>query len=120
MSLPRAAAAGKREADWLPGPRICILHVPGCPLVSQLRAELEIALANAGVGAVIEEIEGSYPSPTLLIDGIDVTGRPLSSVPGCRLDLPAREQIVVAIRAAGTAAAKAASLERGAAQGGPV
>ena len=120
MSRPRAAVAGRREADRLPGPRICILHVPGCPLVSQLRADVEIALVSAGAKAVIEEIEGSYPSPTLLIDGMDVTGRALSSVPGCRLDLPAREQIVVAIRAAGTMDARAVSLERGATPGGPV
>jgi hypothetical protein len=51
--------------------------------------------------------------------GIEVTGRGLSSDPGCRLDLPGGEQIVVTIRAAGTAAAKAVSLEPGAMQEGP-
>src|SRR5437588_10313852 len=120
MSPPRTAAAGTRKADRLPGLRICILHVPGCPLVSRLRTDVEIGLASVGARAVIEEIEGSYPSPTLLIDGIDATGQALSSDQGCRLDLPAREQIVVAIRAAGTVDAKAVSLERGATQRGPV
>jgi hypothetical protein len=94
--------------------------VPGCPLVSQLRADVEIALASAGARAVIEEIEGSYPSPTLLINGIDVTGRAPSTDPGCRLDLPAREQIMAAIRAAGTPAAQTVNLERRATRGGPV
>jgi hypothetical protein len=99
MSPPPKAAAGTREVGRLPDLRIRILHVPDCPLVSPLRADVESALASVGARAVIEEIEGSYPSPTLLIGGIDVTGRALGSDPACRLDVPARDQIVAAIRA---------------------
>jgi hypothetical protein len=61
---------------------------------------VEIALASIGATAVIEEVEGPYPSPTVLIEGVDVTGRSLGAGPACRLDLPTREQIVSAVLAA--------------------
>ncbi|MDA8069181.1 hypothetical protein [Conexibacter sp. DBS9H8] len=48
----------------------------------------------------IEEVEGPYPSPTLLVGGIDVTGRTPAAGPSCRLDLPTEEQIVAALAAA--------------------
>ena len=49
-------------------------------------------------GLCSEEIEGPYPSPTLLIDGIDVTGRDPGTEPCCRLDLPTEEDILMALR----------------------
>jgi hypothetical protein len=55
-------------------------------------------LAATGISAVIEEAEGDYPSPTLLVDGLDVvTGQPGGGAPRCRLDLPTREQIATAL-----------------------
>jgi hypothetical protein len=77
--------------------RISILHVDGCPLVRRLRTEVEQALERITATAVIEEIEGPYPSPTLLIDGADLEGSRLGSDPACRLDLPSRAQIVSAL-----------------------
>lgn len=51
---------------------------------------------------VIEELKGSYPSPTLLIDGPDATGKGLLQQPSSRLDLPTDEQIMAALaRASG-------------------
>jgi hypothetical protein len=44
----------------------------------------------------VQELEGAFASPTLLVDGVDVTGRPAVSEPSCRLDLPTREQILAA------------------------
>ena len=83
------------------GPRVQILHVEGCPLVDGLRETVQRGLAHVGCGAWIEELEGDYPSPTLLIDGIDiVTGRPADPHPACRLDVPTTEQVVAALRAA--------------------
>jgi hypothetical protein len=80
---------------------IRILHVADCPLVEQLRGRLRSALARAGVTADLEEVEGPCASPTLLVGGVDVTGRSLSSVddegPTCRLDLPTEDQIVAAL-----------------------
>lgn len=89
----RAAGAGRP-------PRIQILHVAGCPLVDGLRRTVHAALERSGFWTQIEELEGPYPSPTLLIDGLDVTGRPLATGPACRMDLPTEEQIVEALAAA--------------------
>ncbi len=56
----------------------------------------------AGMQPVVETVSGSYPSPTLLINGIDVaTGRPPTDQVCCRLDVPTREQIVTALQKAG-------------------
>jgi hypothetical protein len=42
---------------------------------------------------------GVYPSPTLVMDGLDVaTGRPVEGEPRCRMDLPSQEQIRAAVR----------------------
>jgi hypothetical protein len=81
--------------------RISIFHVPDCPSVNRLRAEVEAALECFGATAVIEEIEGGYLSPTLLIDGTEIDGYPLGFDPACRVDIPTTEEIATAIRAAG-------------------
>jgi hypothetical protein len=74
-----------------------ILHVPGCPLVGNLRSLLERCLSRSGLSVTVEEVEGGYPSPTLLINGADVTGGHVGTGPSCRLDLPAEEQILAAL-----------------------
>lgn len=79
--------------------RIQLLHVPGCPTTGQVRACLHECLQQAGFSVVIEESEGPYPSPTLLVDGVDVaTGPPLTGTTCCRLDLPTHEQITTALQ----------------------
>ncbi len=76
------------------GTRIQILQVPDCPLVDQLIDEVENCLVDMGVHEPVQVLVGDYPSPTLLIDGIDAaTGRPGDGEPRCRMDLPSREQI---------------------------
>lgn len=79
--------------------RIVILHVPDCPLVEQVRATVNAAVIAAGIEATIEEIEGAFASPTLLIDGVGVKGGPFHDVPSCRLDLPTEEDVLVALGA---------------------
>jgi hypothetical protein len=91
--LDRAGAPG----DALRGARIRLLSVPGCPLVDSVRGILERSLAERQLHLVVEEVEGPYPSPTLLIDGLDVTGRTPDTAPSCRLDLPTEEQVLVAL-----------------------
>lgn len=82
-------------------PRIQILHVAGCPLLDGVREIARRGLARVRCSARIEEIEGNYPSPTLLVNGIDVvSGRPVSSHAACRLDVPTEDQVVAALRAA--------------------
>jgi hypothetical protein len=77
--------------------RIQILHVPDCPLVDRVREVVRQALVRTKVQAAVEERVGDYPSPTLLIDGRDVTGRPPSSGIACRLDLPTEQQVRAAL-----------------------
>lgn len=82
--------------------RVVILHVPDCPLLERLLVQTHECLTEIGVDARVELLEGEYPSPTLLVDGIDVaTGKPPSGEPCCRLDLPTREKIRAAIAALG-------------------
>lgn len=77
--------------------RVQLLHVADCPLVGKLRTMIQRALARSGLHAEIEELEGPFPSPTLLIDAVDATGRNAGSEPSCRLDLPSEEQILTAL-----------------------
>lgn len=76
-----------------------LLHVPDCPLVDRVRATLRSSLSKTDVQVTIEEIEGPYPSPTLLIDGTDPTGRTPAPGPSCRLDLPAEDEVLAALHA---------------------
>ena len=45
---------------------------------------------------------GDYPSPTVLVNGIDVMGAAteLSKASVCRIDVPTRERVLAALRAA--------------------
>ncbi len=89
---PAAERAARRA-------KVQILKVPGCPNAAQVRALVEEVLAGAGVRADIEELEGPYPSPSVLVDGVDVTGCPAGTRASCRLDLPSREQVLMALDA---------------------
>lgn len=81
-------------------PRIELLHVTGCPLVDQVRASIDGCLRDAGITAEVEEREGAFASPTLLVDGVDVvTGGSARTRACCRLDLPTRAQILTALGA---------------------
>lgn len=75
-----------------------LLHVPGCPLVDSVRGLLQRCIHRSGLGVVVEDLEGPYPSPTLLVDGADATGRPTTAGPSCRLDLPTEEEILASLR----------------------
>jgi hypothetical protein len=80
--------------------RVQLLQVPDCPLALRVGAMLRECLRESRTPAQIEELEGPYPSPTVLVDGVDVvTGAagPAGEV-CCRLDLPTRTQILNALR----------------------
>lgn len=78
--------------------RVRLLHVPGCPLVETVRATLRECREEAGVAFEVEEVEGAFPSPTVVVDGNDVTtGAPVAGGVRCRLDLPSREQVLAAL-----------------------
>jgi len=76
-----------------------ILKVPGCPNTAQVRALVEEVIAGAGFLADVEELDGPYPSPSVLVDGTDVTGRSAGAQASCRLDLPSRKQVLMALDA---------------------
>jgi hypothetical protein len=55
-------------------------------------------MAEIGTNERVNVLVGDYPSPTLLIDSIDVaSGMPLRDGASCRLDLPTRNQILDAL-----------------------
>lgn len=56
--------------------RIQLLYVPDCLSVESARSTFKTSLTQTHVDAVVEELVGDYSSPTILIDGFDVTGRP--------------------------------------------
>ncbi len=80
--------------------QVQLLCVPDCPLVERVQSTLEKCLAQTGVRAVVQALVGDYTSPTLLVDGFDVTGRPRppDGQTACRCDLPTEEQILAALR----------------------
>jgi hypothetical protein len=82
----------------VPTSRIQILHVPDCPLVDdvvQMVRECQDYSCDSGAP---ELRVGAYPSPTVVIDGLDVTtGEPVTGAARCRLDLTTKEQILNAL-----------------------
>ena len=80
-------------------PLIEILCLPGCPHVDSARALVRTCLERAGLDVSVEERVGDYPSPTVLVDGVDIMGAPATSGPACRLDLPTEARLMDALRA---------------------
>lgn len=79
-------------------PTIELWYVPDCPLIDRVRANLYECLEHRGLDITVHEREGDYPSPTLIIDGVDVaTGTAPDSAVCCRLDLPTHDQIHAAL-----------------------
>ena len=53
---------------------------------------------EVGHTGAVEVLVGDFPSPTLVIDGVDVaTGRTVAHSVCCRLDLPTRDQVLAAL-----------------------
>lgn len=77
---------------------IQLWHVADCPLVDRVRATLQRCLAQRAMSTDVHEREGPCPSPTLLINDIDVvTGALPARDVCCRLDLPTEDQILAAL-----------------------
>jgi hypothetical protein len=82
--------------------RVELLRHDGCPRAAQVRELVEDCVQELGVDAVVTDRVARYPSPSLLVDGVDVMGDPGDGVPvdACRLDVPTRVRVVAALRAA--------------------
>lgn len=81
--------------------RIEILTSPGCPNDTAARETVIECLTALGMNVPITERVGHHPSPTVLVNGVDVM-RPEVVAPGgdaCRLDLPTPDRILEALRA---------------------
>jgi hypothetical protein len=74
--------------------------VPDCPNLEPVRQALSIALGDLGCPAAVIERVGDYPSPSVLINGVDVMGTAVGDTAACRLDLPSSEHLRVALRKA--------------------
>ena len=82
--------------------RVDVLYHAGCRSADaalQLVRECLITLRLAD--SVLVGV-GDYPSPTVLVNGIDVMrpGTGLSEGSACRIDVPTRERVLTGLRAA--------------------
>jgi hypothetical protein len=73
--------------------------VPDCPNVDATRDLLRACLAEAGLPLTVVERVGDYPSPSILVDGRDVTGGDPNGPAACVLSPPTADQIRAALRA---------------------
>jgi hypothetical protein len=81
---------------------IQLLHVPDCPHVEQARQLLHDCLRDLDMTSVaVVDREGNFPSPSILVNGVDVMGAQSMDSPSCRLDVPTRERIMSALNPAG-------------------
>jgi hypothetical protein len=80
--------------------RIELLTSPGCPNATAAKATITHCLTALGIDVPIVERIGRYPSPTVLVDDVDVM-RPEGGAPmgeACRLDQPTTQRILDALR----------------------
>lgn len=78
--------------------KIELLFFRGCPNAEAARALLYKCIAAVGACCPVEEREGDYASPSILIDGEDVMGLPLTRVRCCRLDVPTEARLMERLR----------------------
>jgi len=77
--------------------KIELLHVSQCPHTDAARTLLLECLDELELDPAIEDKEGDFPSPTILVNGVDVMGAPASQAASCRLDVPTRQRLLVAL-----------------------
>ena len=80
--------------------RVELHYFTGCPHAPSARALLARCLAQLELDTPIVELDGDYPSPSILVDGGDVMGAPASPQRSCRLDVPTESAILDALRTA--------------------
>jgi hypothetical protein len=77
--------------------KIELRSVPDRPNVDQTRDLLYSCMKDLNLLLDVDEIQGDYPSPSILVNGVDVMGDPGYRAPSCRLDVPTRAAIVNAL-----------------------
>lgn len=89
--------------------RVGLVYFEGCPHVAEARREIGHALRQCGLPPTWQEWDSTSPdtpeslrgygSPTVLVDGNDVTGGNVGSGTGCAVDgAPSAEVIVAALQ----------------------
>lgn len=78
--------------------RVELRAVPDCPNLDAARELLRACLGEAGLPDEFVERIGAYPSPSVLVDGVDVTGADPDGAACCVLRLPTRNEILAALR----------------------
>jgi len=96
--------------------RIQLLTFEGCPLADAARVGLEAALADCGIKDYEEidildpetpvELRG-WGSPTILVDGVDITGQPKGNSVSCRVypgpaGVPDKSEIIAGLKDRGS------------------
>jgi hypothetical protein len=72
--------------------------VPGCPNLAGTRQLLADCLAEVGLPPTVVERIGDFPSPSVLVDGVDVTGADARGPAVCVLVPPSAAQIRAALQ----------------------
>ncbi|MGR8010370.1 alkylmercury lyase family protein [Streptomyces hypolithicus] len=75
-----------------------LLSVPDCPNLAPTRDLLRACLAELGLPLTVVEKVGDHPSPSVLVDGVDVMRASAGEAQSCRLDVPTAEAIRAALR----------------------
>jgi hypothetical protein len=77
-----------------------LLLAVDCPHAITARAVVTDCLDQLGLDIPVRERVGDYPSPTVLVDGVDVmtgtAGTP--QMRACRLDVPTASRVLAALR----------------------
>jgi hypothetical protein len=81
--------------------RIELLTAPDCPHAAPARQVITDCLTRLGLDEPIIDRVGRYPSPTVLVEGVDVMRPEAAPAVGdaCRLDLPTPRRVLDALRA---------------------
>ena len=81
--------------------RVELLLAPDCPNAAAARAVLVDCLSRLRLPTRVCERVGAYPSPTILVDGVDVMTGAVGAPPmhACRLDAPTESRLLAALAA---------------------
>ena len=79
-------------------PPVQLFYLPGCPHAEPARSLLRGCLTRLNLEVTVEENVGDYPSPTILVCGVDVMGSTEFSGQACRVDVPTEEKLMAALQ----------------------
>ena len=82
--------------------RVELLLSADCPNAPGARLVVADCLRELGLSVDVAEQVGDFPSPTVLVDGVDVmTGtHGVGRAQACRLDVPTAPRVLAALRGA--------------------